>query len=108
MRTLGSEVVRGRWGRSSTGRSRTKSLRADDVAVHVCCTTFGLGVKVWLEAAWSDMVVSSEQPHRQVKVKHEGSSEIWAMVKRGSHCCQFWDVPLCPDRHCSEPTPPPG
>src|SRR5215471_19538894 len=39
MRTLGSKVVRGRWGRSATGRSRTKSLTAADVAVLVRCTT---------------------------------------------------------------------
>ena len=38
MRTLGNEVVRGRWGRSATGRSRTKSLAVDDVAVLACCT----------------------------------------------------------------------
>jgi Phage integrase family len=44
MRTLGSEVVHGRWGRSATGRSRMKSLAADDVAVLVCCTTACLAV----------------------------------------------------------------
>jgi len=44
MRTLGGKVVRGRWGRSATGRSRTKSLAADDVGVLVCCTAPGLVV----------------------------------------------------------------
>ena len=44
MRTPGGAVVRGRWGRSATGRSRMKSLTADDVAVLVCCTTSGVGV----------------------------------------------------------------
>src|SRR5690348_12980125 len=43
MRTLGSEVVRGRWGWSAAGRGRTKSLIADDVAVLVCSTMCGLG-----------------------------------------------------------------
>jgi hypothetical protein len=39
MRTLGSEVVHGRWGKSATGSSRTRSLTVDDVAVFECCTT---------------------------------------------------------------------
>ena len=39
MRTPGGEVARGRWGRPATGRGRTKSPTADDVAVLVCCTT---------------------------------------------------------------------
>jgi len=44
MRTLGSEVVRGRWGRSAIGRRQTKSLIADEVAVLVCCTPLGVAV----------------------------------------------------------------
>lgn len=39
MRTLGSEIVHGSWGRSATARSQTKSPAADDVAVLLCCTT---------------------------------------------------------------------
>jgi len=38
MRTLGGEVIRGRWGRSSIGSSPTKPLAADSVAVLECCT----------------------------------------------------------------------
>jgi hypothetical protein len=37
MRTHGGKVVRGRWGRSATGRSLSGPLAADDVAVFGCC-----------------------------------------------------------------------
>ena len=51
VRTLGSEVVRGHWRRPVTGRSRTKSPTADDVAVFACCT-----------AAWSWRHGSGRKP----------------------------------------------
>lgn len=44
MRTSGGEVVRGRWGRSATGRSPTELFTANDVAVLVCWMTVGLGI----------------------------------------------------------------
>jgi len=42
MRTPGGHVIRGRWGRSLSGGSLSKSFPADSVAVLVCCTVFGL------------------------------------------------------------------
>ena len=44
---VGSEVVQGRWGKSATGSSRTRSLTVDDVAVFECCTTSCL-TRWWL------------------------------------------------------------
>lgn len=38
MRTPGSEVVRGRWGRSAAYGSLSEPLAVDDVAVFECCT----------------------------------------------------------------------
>jgi hypothetical protein len=57
MRTLGTEVARGRWGRSATGRSRTESLAVADVAVLVCCTRLRPG----RHAAWPAR--RRQQPH---------------------------------------------
>jgi hypothetical protein len=42
MRTLGTEVARGRWGRSLVGGSRLEAFPVARVAVLVCCTAFGL------------------------------------------------------------------
>ena len=42
MRTLGGEVVRGRWGRSAAGGSLSEPLAVGDVAVLRCCTAAGL------------------------------------------------------------------
>src|SRR5262245_40111416 len=50
MRTLGSEVARGRWGWSAIGRSPTEPLAAGGVAVLVRCTALGL-VFMWLARA---------------------------------------------------------
>jgi hypothetical protein len=44
MRTLGNEVVRGRWGKSAVDAGLTESLGVGGLAVFVCCTTFGLSV----------------------------------------------------------------
>jgi hypothetical protein len=41
MRTLGAEVVRGRWGRSAVAGSLSKPFAVGHVAVLVCCTAFG-------------------------------------------------------------------
>jgi len=41
MRTPGAEVVRGGWGRSLVGGSRSEPFSAARAAVLVCCTAFG-------------------------------------------------------------------
>jgi hypothetical protein len=42
MRTLGAEVVRGRWGRSPVGGGFSEAFAADGVAVLLRCTRVGL------------------------------------------------------------------
>ena len=41
MRTLGSEVAGGRWGRPPFGGSSSEAFAVDDVAVALCCTALG-------------------------------------------------------------------
>jgi hypothetical protein len=41
MRTLGGEVVHGRWGKSAAARSLSELFAVDDVAVFECCTLLG-------------------------------------------------------------------
>jgi hypothetical protein len=42
MRTPGTEVFRGRWGRSLSAGSLSEAFAADGVAVLLCCTALGL------------------------------------------------------------------
>ena len=45
MRTLGGEVIRGRWGKSATDRSPSEPLAVHDVAVLRCCMASGVPVR---------------------------------------------------------------
>jgi len=74
MRTLGTEVARGRWGRSAVGRSQTRSLIADGVAVLVCCTPLGVAVSGRSEAA-------DEKPER-LMVRDERWAAAGSRVRR--------------------------
>jgi len=47
VRTLGGEVIRGRWGKSLSDGSLSRTFSAEGVAVLLFCTTLGPSHAVW-------------------------------------------------------------
>src|SRR6266567_5541539 len=71
MRTLGDEVVRGRWGRSLSGGSLSRSFSACGVAVLLSCTGFA---RVWPQCVdrsgqhgWQSFAVCGGAPSAIIK-----------------------------------------
>ena len=60
MRTLGSEVARGRWGRSAADGSLSEPLAVDDVAVFECCTARPPSRSSFRQRAWPVREVNHE------------------------------------------------
>jgi hypothetical protein len=81
MRTLGAEVVRGRWGWSAVGGRLTKPFVVGGVAVLVCCTALGpagLAARLWprIKGLPGDRSEGFLSVHRAGQVRGTDASEL--------------------------------
>ena len=88
MRTLGSEVAGGRWGRSLFAGGLSGSFPAGGVAVLVCCTALSFGVMRpgpvrALAQAHAYLIIPSPSTH-PIGERARPTGSRWSWVGRGN------------------------